>query len=129
MRKFYLFIFLVFAISGFSQQDAWVYFNAKPNAQFYLDSPLTMLSQRALDRRTTQNIALDFKDIPVEASFVTQVTGSAGISVMARSKWLNAIHVRGSQAAINALATFSFISKIDFADKTLNQVGRLSKPF
>ena len=129
MRKFYLFIFLVFAISGFSQQDAWVYFNAKPNAQFYFDSPLTMLSQRALDRRTTQNIALDFKDIPVEASFVTQVTGSAGISVMARSKWLNAIHVRGSQAAINALATFSFISKIDFADKTLNQVGRMAKPF
>ena len=129
MRKFYLFLFVVFTISGFSQQDAWVYFNAKPNAQFYFDSPLTILSQRALDRRTSQNIALDFKDIPVEASFVSQVTRSAGISVMARSKWLNAVHVRGSQVAINALATFSFISKIDFANKTLNQVGRMAKPF
>ena len=129
MRKLYLFLFLIFTISGFSQQDAWVYFNAKPNAQFYFNSPLAMLSQRALDRRANQNIALDFKDIPVEASFVSQVEATAGISVMAKSKWLNAIHVRGSQVAINGLAVLSYVDKIDFADKTLNQAGRIAKPF
>ena len=129
MRKFYLFIFLVSTISGFSQQDAWVYFNAKPNAQFYFNSPLEMLSQRALDRRTNQNIALDTKDIPIETSFVNQIKLNAGITVMAQSKWLNAIHVRGSQAAINGLAVLSYVDKIDFADKTLNQAGRIAKPF
>ena len=129
MRKFYVFIFLVFTISGFSQQDAWVYFNAKPNAQFYFNSPLEMLSQKALDRRANQNIDLDFKDIPIENSFVNQVKANAGITVMAQSKWLNAIHVRGSQVDINSLAILSFASKVDFADKTLNQAGRIAKTF
>jgi subtilisin family serine protease len=127
MRKFYLFLFLFITAAGFSQQDAWIYFNAKPNSQFFFDSPLEMLSQRALDRRTNQNIALDFKDIPVEETYVDQIKLTAGINVMAKSKWMNAIHVRGEQAAINSLALFSFVSKVDFADKSLNQTGKIAK--
>lgn len=127
MRKFYLFLFFVVTVSSFSQQDAWVYFNAKSNAQIYFDSPSKMLSQRALERRTNQKIALDFKDIPIEASFINSVKASSGITVMAKSKWLNAIHVRGSQADINTLTQLSFVSKIDFADKTLNQTGKIAK--
>ncbi|TRX20844.1 peptidase S8, partial [Flavobacterium franklandianum] len=127
MRKFYLFFFLFITTVGFSQQDAWVYFNAKPNSQFYVDSPLKMLSQRALDRRSNQNIALDFKDIPVEASYVNQVKSTSGITVMAKSKWMNAIHVRGEQVAIQSLALFSFVDKVDFADKSLNQKGKTAK--
>ncbi|RTZ05277.1 T9SS type A sorting domain-containing protein [Flavobacterium sp. GSP27] len=127
MRKFYLFFFLFITTVCFSQQDAWVYFNAKPNSQFYVDSPLKMLSQRALDRRSNQNIALDFKDIPVEASYVNQVKSTSGITVMAKSKWMNAIHVRGEQVAIQSLALFSFVDKVDFADKSLNQKGKTAK--
>jgi hypothetical protein len=48
----------------FSQQDAWVYFNGKPILKRLLD-PLKCY-QRALDRRTNQNIPLDLKDVPVE---------------------------------------------------------------
>lgn len=118
-----LFIFFI-SFSAFSQEDAWIYFNAKPSAPFYFDSPLEMLSQRALDRRSTQNIALDFKDIPIESSYINQVKNTAGIMVMAKSKWLNAIHVRGTQAVINSLKTFAFIDKIDFADKSLNLAGK-----
>ena len=120
MRKFYLFFFLLTTITGFSQQDAWVYFNGKPNSQLYFDSPLEMLSQRAWDRRNNQNIALDFKDIPVEASYISQIKSVAGITIMAKSKWLNAIHVRGEQVAIKSITTFPFVNKVDFADKSLN---------
>lgn len=118
-----LFIFFI-SFSAFSQEDAWIYFNAKPSAPFYYDSPLEMLSQRALDRRTTQNIALDFKDIPIESSYINQVKNTAGITVMAKSKWLNAIHVRGTQVVINSLNNFAFIDRIDFADKSLNLAGK-----
>jgi hypothetical protein len=126
MKKQYFILLLVSAL-GFAQQDAWVYFNAKPNAQLYFDSPLKMLSQRALDRRTTQNIALDTKDIPMEPSYITQVKATTGITVLAKSKWLNAVHVRGSQTNLNALKTQPFVSKIDFADKSLNQSARIPK--
>lgn len=127
MKKQY-FILLLLSTLGFAQQDAWVYFNSKPNSQLYFDSPLKMLSQRALDRRNTQNIALNPKDIPIEQSYITQVKATAGITVLAKSKWLNAIHVRGSQTDLNALKTMPFISKIDFADKSLNQIVKTSKP-
>ena len=127
MKKIYIFLFLLITSAGFSQQDAWVYFNAKPNSQFYIDTPLEMLTQRALDRRTKQSIAIDFKDVPVEESYINQVKLAAGITVMAKSKWMNAVHVRGSQANINSLALLSFVSKVDFADKSLNQTAKIAK--
>tara|TARA_R110000868_G_scaffold28843_4_gene107603 strand:- start:1158 stop:2792 length:1635 start_codon:yes stop_codon:yes gene_type:complete len=120
MKKLCLFFFLFLTTLGFSQEDAWVYFNAKANSQTYYDSPLLMLSQRALDRRTNQNIALDFEDVPINNAFISQVKLVSGITIMAKSKWLNAIHVRGTQTIINSLKDFAFVDKIDFANKTLN---------
>jgi hypothetical protein len=36
---------------------------------------------------------------------------------MAKSKWMNAIHVRGTQALINSLKGSAFVDKVDFANK------------
>lgn len=127
MKKIYLYLFLLLTATSFSQQDAWIYFNAKPNSQTFTNDPLKMLSQRALDRRTNQNISLDLKDVPVELTYITQVKNASGITVMAKSKWLNALHIRGSQANINALASLPFVNKVDFADKSLNQTARIAK--
>lgn len=125
--KIQYFILLLISSLGFSQQDAWVYFNAKPSSQLYFDSPLSMLSQRALDRRSNQNITLDEKDIPINSSFITQVKATVGVTVLAKSKWLNAVHVRGSQSDLNTLRTLTFVDKIDFANKSLNQSARIIK--
>lgn len=129
MKKLCLSFFLLLTTIVFSQQDAWIYFNGKPNSQFYFDSPLEMLSQRALDRRSNQNIALDSKDVPIDLSYIHQVKSVEGISVMAKSKWLNAIHVRGTQTLINSLKTFPFVDKVIFADASLNQAGKTAKIF
>jgi hypothetical protein len=59
--------------------------------------------------------------------YISQVKKMLGITVMAKSKWLNALHIRGSQANINALASLPFVSKVDFADKSLNQTARIAK--
>lgn len=127
MKKFYVALFLLTTSVGFAQQDAWVYFTAKPSSQQYINKPLEMLTQRALDRRINQNIAIDFKDIPVEQSYINQVKLAAGITVKAKSKWMNAVHVRGTQANINSLTILSFVSKIDFADKSLNRTAKIAK--
>lgn len=120
MKYYFTFLLLVFSAAMFSQEDAWVYFKDKPNAQTFLDNPATMLSQRALDRRTNQNIALDLTDVPVEDTYINQVKLSTGITVMAQSKWLNALHIRGTEANILALKTLSFVDKVVFANRTLN---------
>jgi subtilisin family serine protease len=120
MKYNFTFLLLIFSVAMFSQQDAWVYFKDKPSAQTYLDTPSKMLSQRALDRRTNQNISLDLRDVPVEQSYINQIKSSAGISIMAQSKWMNALHIRGTEANILALKTLLFVDKVVFADKTLN---------
>lgn len=107
-----------------AQEDAWVYFTNKPDAAYYLANPLEMLSQRALDRRTRQNISLDEKDIPISASYINQVTASTGITVKAKSKWLNALHVRGSVEAIQNLENLVFVDHVQFANAALNTSGR-----
>lgn len=120
MKKILLSLFLMASFVGFAQQDAWVYFTDKPDAATYLANPLTMLTQKSLDRRTAQNIALDVKDVPIFPSYITQITNAIGITVMAKSKWLNALHIRGSIENIQQLETLSFVESIEFADKTLN---------
>lgn len=120
MKKLLLLIVLLIFNSAVSQEDAWVYFTNKPNASTFLANPLSMLSQRALDRRTAQNIAIDITDVPVHQPYIDQIAAATGITVMAKSKWLNAIHIRGSQPNIQALTSLSFVQSVDFANSSLN---------
>ena len=114
-----IFLFLI-SFCGFSQEDAWVYFNDKPNAQSFLDNPLTMLTQRALDRRTAQGIALNINDAPIEQTYIEQIATATGITIKAKSKWLNCLHIRGSIFDISALTSLSFVNHIHFANNSLN---------
>jgi hypothetical protein len=85
-----------------------------------------MLSQRALDRRTNQGIALDILDVPIYQLYFDQISTSSGIEVKSKSKWMNAVHVRGSISAIDALADLTFVSNIQFANRSLNTQNRIA---
>ncbi|CAL2084442.1 S8 family serine peptidase [Tenacibaculum sp. 190524A02b] len=127
MKQLILFYFQFLALVAIAQtEDAWVYFSDKPEASNYLAEPIKMLSQRSLDRRTKQSIALDNKDVPIDKNYYAQVKGSVGITVMAKSKWLNALHIRGTFLDISALVTnLSFVEKVEFANKTLNTTTKI----
>ena len=128
MKKLFPLLAFLISIQLFAQEDAWVFLKDKPNATTFMASPLTMLSQRALDRRTRQNIALDTKDVPIETTYYNQIKAATGITVLAKSKWLNVIQVQGTQTDINNLkTTFSFVDKIEFANRGLNAKGMTPK--
>ena len=117
MKKILFILFGFLSMLTWSQtEDAWVYFTDKPDATYYLANPLEMLTQRALDRRTNQGIALDEIDVPIATSYVNQIEAASGITVLAQSKWLNAVHVQGLVSAIENLEGFSFVSSITFAN-------------
>lgn len=120
MKKLILIITLFIAYESFSQEDAWVYFNDKPNAAAFFSNPLSELSQKSLDRRTAQGIALVINDAPLEVTYVDQISSATGITVMAKSKWLNCLHIRGSVTDIQALSALSFVNNVCFADNSLN---------
>ena len=120
MNKLLTFILVLLFQTAFAQEHAWVYFKDKPEAVFAMANPLTMLSQRALDRRKRQNITLDFKDVPLSNNYYNQIASKSGILVRAKSKWLNAVHVYGLETDITALNTLNFVDHIEFANKNLS---------
>lgn len=122
MNKKLLLLFFVFSTYfAFSQsEDAWVYLTDKPNVQNSINNPNTILTQRAIDRKNAHGIVIDERDVPVNESYISQLKLQSGITVMAKSKWFNAVHVRGTETDINALSGLGFVASIDFADKSLN---------
>lgn len=105
-------------------EDAWVYFTDKPSEREFIKDPLKMLTQRSLDRRIRYDISLDFKDIPVEESYVLQIKNADGIKILARSKWMNALHIQGSQSEILDLMDNDFVSSVQFANRSLNSSAK-----
>lgn len=121
MRNLLLFLILAYSVSSFGQEHAWVYLSDKPNSATALANPNTILTQKALDRKAAHNVAIDFKDVPVDESYITVIKAQPGITVMSKSKWFNALHVIGNPTDIMALNTLTvngtaIVSSIDFAD-------------
>lgn len=128
MKNLFVLLFISFSFTLFAQEDAWVYFNSKPQSQNFIDNPLSMLTQRALDRRIAQSISIDIYDVPVDETYVSQIQNYDGITVMAKSKWMNALHIKGSIATINALKTLPFVASVSFANRSLNAGGKSKAP-
>lgn len=125
MKKLLLIAITLFVTNSYAQEThAWVYFIQKDidYVNDHLANPLTILTQRSLDRRTNQGITLDATDVPIAEDYINQVVGSTGITVKAKSKWMNAVHILGKPSAINALENdlSDIIDHIDFADNSLN---------
>ena len=121
MKKILLLILLLICqVNSFSQQDAWIYLTDKENVAEAISNPITILTQKSIDRKFAHNVIIDERDVPVNESYIAELKLQQGITVMAKSKWFNAIHVRGTQTNIEALTGLPFVSDIDFADKSLN---------
>lgn len=118
--KFLLLVLMIMQVHVYCQQDAWVYLTDKQNVTSSLSNPLSILSQKAIDRKAAHGVIIDERDVPVNESYITQLKNAEGITVMAKSKWLNVVHVRGNKTHIEALSSLSFVDSIDFADKSLN---------
>src|SRR5690554_6749937 len=121
MKKTLLFFLLISSSFVFSQEEALVFFADKENVAASIANPITILSQEALDRKSAQGIEIDERDVPLNEAYKAQINSIAGITVLAKSKWLNAVYVRGPYAAIDNLSNFSFVTEVEFMDKSLNR--------
>lgn len=113
MARFKILILLTFLIvftaeMAPAQRQYVVYLKDKANTSYDLANPLTMISQRALDRRTGQGIAMDSTDIPVNSTYVTQVSAT-GAQVIRTSKWLNALVVDCDSNTLNQILNLPFV--------------------
>ncbi|MGZ0014986.1 S8 family serine peptidase [Yeosuana sp. AK3] len=124
-RNLLVLIGYIISIVSFAQQeDAWVYLTDKQNATYSTNNPIDFLTQKAIDRKNAHGVVIDERDFPVNENYISQLKLQSGITVLAKSKWFNAVHVRGTEIAINALSMLSFVASIDFANKSLNTLKR-----
>ena len=118
--QLFLVTFLLYHFTVIAQEDAWVYFTDKPNATAQLSNPNSILSSAAIARKMTHSIVIDERDVPVHEPYITQIKASEGVTYKAKSKWFNAVHVRGTETDINSLLTLDFVDYITFANSNLN---------
>jgi len=121
MKKLLLFVAVLATQFSFGQiQDGWAFFDDKENVAAALADPITILTQEALDRKALHGIVVDERDVPVNENYITQVKNATGITVLAKSKWMNCVYIQGTEADINNLLNLPFVSSVEFADKNLN---------
>ena len=117
-----LIIFLFFYWTSYGQvEHAWIYFRDKPNVEEAISNPENILSAKAIQRKSRFNIPIDFRDVPVNENYISQVKSQEGISVKAKSKWFNCVHIIGDLSAIEKLRVLDFIDSIEFARDELNK--------
>lgn len=124
MKKLSLLILVFVSTFSFAQtEDALVFLEAKDPAvvSAALADPITILTQAALDRKNAQGIAIDDRDVPLNETQKAAIDAASGITVLAKSKWLNAVYVRGTENNINNLLSLPFVTDVEFADKSLNR--------
>ena len=115
-KVFFLLFFLAFGQIAFSQiapEKYWIQFTDKNNSPFSISNPSEYLSQRAIDRRTNQNILITQQDFPVNPSYVTGVEQVAVVNVLNTSKWLNGIVIQTTDTQ-----NISEILKLPFVDSS-----------
>lgn len=121
MKKLLLIFTILCIQQGFAQsQDAWVFFADKENVEASLADPILIMTQEAIDRKTLQGTPIDERDVPVNENYITQIKNIYNMTVRSKSKWMNCIYVIGDQSNIESLLDFSFVTDVEYADKSLN---------
>lgn len=105
-----LFVLLI-GLKVAPQNLYFVQFRDKQNGQYDISSPSNFLSQRALDRRLAQGIAVDSSDLPVSSSYIQQVA-NLGCNVKYSTKWLNGAVVEANAAQLQLLGQLSPVAEI-----------------
>ena len=103
-----------------------VYFTDKNNSPYSINAPQAYLSQRAIDRRMRQNIAITAADLPVDSSYLDSINAT-GAQVVYASRWFNAAVIGADSLQLVQLSKFSFVKSIALA-RGSDYYARLSQP-
>ncbi len=77
-----------------------VYFSDKDNTPYSISQPGEYLSQRAIQRRQNQGIAIDSLDLPVDPEYILSVKNLGDVEILRTLKWMNAILIRTTDPSV-----------------------------
>lgn len=104
---------LLASVAQAQQAKYLVLLKDKTGTTYTIDKPEAFLTQRSIERRQRQNIAVKTRDLPVTSAYVTQIR-QTGAKVWYTSRWLNAVLVEATAAQLTAIRALSFVGGIEF---------------
>ncbi|MCK9611487.1 MAG: S8 family serine peptidase [Bacteroidales bacterium] len=130
-RIFFVLILMFFYLTTDAQyivSKFRVTFTDKNNSPYSIDNPQEFLSQRAIDRRTKQNIPVSVDDLPVNAWYIDSLK-NAGAIVLTVSKWFNCVTIQTTDINVmNKVLSFPFVIDVDsLAETSLKKGVKLKK--
>jgi subtilisin family serine protease len=114
--------FLVFLLSfswttkGLAQDRYAVFFKFKPQKEYALASPSMFLTQKAIQRRAREKVAVDSLDLPVTAAYLQGISAYTQ-ELLYASKWLNAAVVVTDAAGKKNMESLPFVQKVEWVAK------------
>ncbi len=86
----------------------------KHDSPYRLDHPTRWLSQKSVERRRRQGLALDSTDLPVTPRYLKAIRAIKGISIVGQSRWNNTVVARTADSlAVEQLRLLPFVSKAE----------------
>ena len=110
-----------------SAQKYFVSFTDKSNNSYSIYTPLEFLSQRAINRRTNQDIEITQEDLPVTQAYLDSLA-NMGVNILWPSKWLNGAIIQSDNSSlIDTITRVSFISesKLIWKSSSTTSVSKL----
>jgi serine protease AprX len=112
MKKIILLVAIIAAFfnNGFSQTRYIIRLKDKATSPYSFSNPAAFLTNRALQRRTRYNIAIDSADLPVTPRYVDSIRLAGSVTILNTSKWLNQVAIQTSDAAaLTKINNFPFV--------------------
>lgn len=92
----------------------WVQLKDKKGTPYLISKPEAFLSQRAINRRIRQHIAIDETDLPVSPDYLDSLK-NRGLEIFHTSKWLNGVTVRiADTSQIRKIAALPFVASVQY---------------
>lgn len=112
MKKILVFFLTIgFALSAFSQDSYWVFFQDKGISSLPIEERVA-LSPTAIAMRAKLNIPLDEKDLPVYAPYLQQLA-DYDVDIINHSRWLNAaVVVPGTETDLAYIYELPFVKGV-----------------
>ncbi|MFN8167013.1 MAG: S8 family serine peptidase [Bacteroidia bacterium] len=113
MRIKQLLVFILAILPGVTMAQGtykfFVRFTDKNGSPYNISNPSAFLTQRAIDRRTVQQIPVTDQDIPVNQSYIDGVSQAGGV-VICRSKWFNGAVVQCDSTTLTSILNLSYVA-------------------
>ncbi|PLK42901.1 S8 family serine peptidase [Emticicia sp. TH156] len=120
MRKILLFVSVfIYQFSALAQNQYLVVFKDKANSAYSVNKPNEFLSERSIQRRAKQKIAITERDLPPNTAYLAELS-KAGAKVLFKSRWLNAALIETNNATLDKILKFSFVKGLEGAGDIRN---------